>query len=307
MWSVVLFTEVSGQNYINYYHQINAARLKAVNGQLLTAARIYHRTFETYDFEFARDCINAVETACAAKHDSLTSYFIECGLRRGIPIEYFAKKKALDVFRKTPDWNKLKERAHRLRTEYLNSLNEALRAEINTMFSEDQAIRTKYYKGWNIFFRPMIRRRWQALNQVQVARIIEITQKIGFPGEQLIGIDESAYHEKIVGNEFSAGMPIVILVHHYSHPNPSFDSVFFKQVAPGNLNNEHFATICDFQAEFGKGAYPNMGSYGLQFLSKKVDPSDFDEKRRVIGLPTHNEIEILNQSFLFTKFWNRLR
>lgn len=103
----------------------------------------------------------------------------------------------------------------------------------------------------------------------QVHRLIEITREKGFPGEGLIGIDQPEYHEKIVGNEYSAGMPIIILLHHYSSPNPSFDSLLFGQIGKGYLYNEHFATICDFEAHFGKNKYSNFGYYGFANSKKR--------------------------------------
>ncbi|NEN22375.1 hypothetical protein G3O08_02520 [Cryomorpha ignava] len=115
------------------------------------------------------------------------------------------------------------------------------------------------------------------------------------------------YHQKISHTQFSAGMPIIILVHHYSQPNISHDSLLYAEVFTGNLYNEHFATICDFGAAFGKNKFSGYGYYGLRQKPKNYKPDEFSEKRERIGLLSNSEIQKLNQSNIQTKFWNRLK
>lgn len=101
-------------------------------------------------------------------------------------------------------------------------------------------------------------------------------------------------------------MPIIILIHHYSDPNISHDKLLFEELKNGNIYNEHFATICDFQAKFGKGKFKNFGFYHLRQNSSKTTAQQIDQKRNKIGILNSKQIYLLNQIKGITKFWNRL-
>ncbi len=267
------------------------------------SARQFKATFEAFNFQYARDCFHAVEVASKTDDFELTAQLMEKALLRGIPVSVFSDKPGLTAFRQSSYWPDLLQRAAGLHESYKNSINLEIRKEINSMFAADQAIRERYYK--RLLFRRGIEKEWQALNKKQVQRLIEITKEHGFPGEKLIGIDQRTYHEKVSISSLSAGMPIVMLIHHYSAPNPSFDSVLIKEIAKGNLYNEHFATICDFEAEYGKGKYSTMGPYGFKFTSPETT-NEIDLKRAQIGMMSLQEYKLLNHKSGLTKFWNRL-
>lgn len=296
-----------GQSYLNYYTQVNDAQLLAADSNYQESALLYKKTFEEYDFEFARDCINAIEVSSLTSLDSLTFYFIKRALKRGVPMSYFSKNSNLLDFRSTQYWNSITKDSATLRKEYESNIHNEIRDEINQMFKADQEIRERYYQWSNFLLRPIIGKKWKKLNREQVMHIIEITKNHGFPGERLIGIDSPEYHEKINRTQFSAGMPIIIFVHHYSQPNISYDSLLFTEVFKGNLYNQHFATICDFEAEFGKNKFACYGYYGLRHKPKNYKSDEFIEKRKDIGLLSNSEIQKLNRSNGMTKFWNSLK
>ena len=305
---MILITQISfGQNYLDYYKQVNEAKLLSVDSNYLQSALTYKKTFEAYDFEFARDCINAVEVSTALNHDSLTFYFIKCALKRGVPISYFKQKSELKNFKLTHYWSLIVDNVLLFKKEFESSINTEIRDEINEMFEADQEMRKRYYQWWNFPFRYIIGKKWKTLNHKQVIRLVEITKTHGFPGECLIGIDFPKYHEKIDSKQFSAGMPIIIFIHHYSQPNFSYDSVLLEQVFKGNLYNEHFATICDFEAEFGKGKFDCSGYFGLRHQPKNYKQGEFKEKRKEIGLLLDSEIQKLKSTQILTKFWAKLK
>ena len=160
-----------------------------------------------------------------------------------------------------------------------------LRREINAMFAADQAMRARYYRPVNYLLRPLIGRQWRALNARQVARIVEITRTRGFPGEKLIGIDRASDHPKVEPQRLSAGMAIVILLHHYSHPNPSHDALWRQAVARGEMAPRHFGTVADFQALYGKSKYAGGYGYtGTVPTDRPFDAAAVDRRRRSIGL-----------------------
>ena len=220
---------------------------------------------------------------------------------------YFEEKNGLEWFRRTESWADVLMNADSLNHVYQSSVNAELREELNQMFAEDQAIRERFYRGYNFLARPFIGRKWRKLNEKHIERIIDITREYGFPGEQLIGIDIPAHHPNINATQFSSGIPIVLSVHHYSKANQSYDQLLFDQLKLGYLYNEHFATICDFEGEFGRKKHEKFGFYGLRFGQRGRKENMYDAKRAEIGLMTYLEYKKLNQSTVYTKFWNRLK
>lgn len=298
---------IAQANYFEYYQEINKGRLLATDGEYEKATQTYKSIFENFPFRFARDCVNAVEISSLTAIDSATAYFIGCALKQGIPFAYFRDNPKLEAFRTTERWEKLKTKAKGFHQAYEASLNKDIRNEINAMFAADQAIRKRFYHWSNFWRRPFLGAKWERLNAQQVERMMEITKEHGFPGEMLIGIDLPEHHEKIEAHQFSAGLPIILFVHHYSQPNVSFDSTLYKEVKSGNLNNEHFASICDYEAYFGKNRYPNFGYYGLRHWPKNEERSAFDSKRKGIQLPTHAQFKKLNKCAVMTGFWKGLK
>ena len=141
-----------------------------VNGGVLTNANNVFN--EEYDFEFARDCINAIEISATLDHNTLTFYFLQCALKRGIPISYFDGKPELKNFRLTQYYSSILDSSSIFKKEFDSNINAKIRGEINEMFEDDQQIREHYYKWWNFPLRPVIREKWKKLNQKQVIKTV---------------------------------------------------------------------------------------------------------------------------------------
>jgi hypothetical protein len=95
------------QNYIDYYTNVNEAKKKVIEGVYDSALVIYKETFDTFEFEYARDCVNATEVAAFVNNHELTKFFLECSLKRGIPLVFFYEQGQFEEFRKTAYWSQL--------------------------------------------------------------------------------------------------------------------------------------------------------------------------------------------------------
>ena len=290
---------------MQYYENINEGKKFAIQKDWSSALNSYRSAFASYEYPFARDCDNALELSVTAKDTVNLEYFLQKALTTGIRIIDIESSGLTKNYLNSNFYSQIKEKEDSLLTIYSSKINWELRNEINQMFLQDQEIREEYYNA-NVFQKKSIRKKWEGLNSRQVARLIEITKQYGFPGEKLIGLDRNEMHPKIRTNNYSAGMPIVILIHHFSEPNSSYDDLLEKEVESGNLYNEHFATICDFEAEFGKSKYPHFGYYGLRHKPRKMDKHALNLKREEIGILSFDEFDQLNQVRNLTKFWNRL-
>lgn len=251
---------------MEYYSLINQAKKAVIDNQPERASNLYFKAFEEFDFEFARDCFNAIEISLFVGDNERTQYFVKKAIRRGVPIKFLTDHAPLQPFIQTNYWVEVLTVSEELITLYKQGIDHELRTEVIAMFSDDQKIRKKRYKTINFPFRPFIDRKWKKLNAQQVNRIIEITEKKGFPGERLIGIGLNWMHEKVGNSQLSAGMPIVLMIHHYSQPNSFPKNLLLKEIEKGNIHNEHFATIADFQVEYGKGKFESFGFTGSNFL-----------------------------------------
>jgi len=113
-------------------------------------------------------------------------------------------------------------------------------------------------------------------------------------------------HFKISDSDLSAGMPIIIFIHHYSQPNKSYNSILKNEIQSGNLNNEHYAIISDFQYTYGKEKFGSIPCYSIRF-NPKESKEKIDENRLEIGLLSlSNTAKLQNRKYI-TPFWLRLK
>lgn len=304
--SIELHKEALNELYfLEYYYQINRAREKLLMKEYAESIEIYKKAFQAFEFQFARDCINASELAAYINDNNSVLFFAECCLKRGVKIEYFEENEIYSSFTKSNFWDVLISNAPKYVEVYNQSINMLIRKEIRTMFAEDQSMRKRYYAWYNFFFRNVLAKKWEKLNSQQLKRILEITHEYGFPGEKLIGIDCSIDHFPLNDQRFSSGMSIVIMIHHFSQANPSFDEILKAEVVKGNLFNEHYATNCDFQVKYGDNQVEKDGPYQLRFKFD-IGEETINENRATIGLMSVKLMEQMNEQTIVTNFWKYL-
>ena len=302
--AIVLTMHSHGQSAMEYYDLINKGKRHLITGDYSEALIAYDQALDMPEYSLARDCFNAVEIAVLADDTVYLEKFILEALYRGIEYNDFENLELLESYEENTFFSKLESVGDSLQKEYQARINQDIRKEIIAMFEADQEVRARYYDK-PFIGRGKIGDEWEELNAKQVNRIVEITKEHGFPGEHLIGLCTNEMHAKIFTNNYSAGMPMVILIHHYSQPNESFDQLFQKEVLHGNMNNVHFAVMCDFEVEFGKGKYESNGRYLFKHQPKNYDLIEIDDRRAEIGLMGVEESKELDGLGL-TPFWKRL-
>ena len=293
------------QDYYAYYEFVKKGRGFVAEEDYEAALEAYEACFESFDFVFARDCIHALQVASVLKDKDAQLSFSARALRQGVPLTFLEKMEVLKGFRASTYWDSLLQAEDSLVLQYQSTIDTLLREEIRAMFTQDQLYREEYYGS--LFRRRSIGKKWEALNADQVERILQICREKGFPGEQLIGLDSEQFHEKLTINNLSSGAATLLFIHHYSQPNPSCRIELKEQLKQGYLNNEHFATICDFEAEFGKGIYVDKLYWGQQFLpDKNIQMEAIDQRRDALGLVSLNLSDKLLRSGRLIPFWKRL-
>jgi len=288
------------QDYYEYYENINKAKLSLIEDSLEEGMNNYFETFEKFDFVFARDCYNALEVSSTLGDLGKIDYFLRRCLKQGIEFNLLQQDSILIDFKKTNAWQKILLEKDSLRSIYESNVNWGIRNEINKMFAEDQKIRELTQKNrFNVFRIKKLNKQFEEIDHKLVLRILEITKDYGFPGEKLIGIDASNMHPKINSENLTAGMPIVIFIHHYSQPNESYNSLLINEIKKGNLLNEHFATISDFQYTYGKGNNREEYCYSVMF-NPKLNIEIIDRNRNNINLLSVSKTNELKSKRLIT-------
>lgn len=297
----LIFSRLSiAQDYYEYYEGINKAKLSLIEDSLEKGMNHYFETFEKFDFVFARDCFNALEVASILEKADKIDYFLRRCLKQGIEFNFLEQASILTNFKKTDAWPEVILAKDSLRSIYESNVNWGIRTEINAMFAEDQAIRDLAHKNrFNIFRIRKINKQFEEVDRKLVLRMIEITKNHGFPGEKIIGIDNNSMHPKIHTNRITAGMPIVVLIHHYSQPNESYNHLLIDEIKKGNLFNEHFATISDFQYTYGKGNDREALCCSKMF-NPKLDLEIIDRNRDNINLLSVSKTNELKRKGLIT-------
>lgn len=92
--------------------------------------------------------------------------------------------------------------------------------------------------------------------KIVVNELTPLIDSLGFPGEKLIGLDEKWMHYKRRTDGVGTSFAFMILVHYFSKPREiSLNEILYKEIAKGNITPEHYASLIDFQARWGKRKY----------------------------------------------------
>jgi hypothetical protein len=291
------------QNYFDYYKGINKAKLCLVSDSLQASETSYYNTFEKFEFVFARDCYNALEVSSKRKNFEKVDYFLRRCIKQGVEFETLKSDTILSEYKKTEYWPKILLAKDSLRILYERNVNWEIRSEIIEMFSQDQQIRDLADKNrFNIFKIGKLNKEFEKTDSILVDRLIQITETYGFPGEKLIGIDNSSMHPKINSNKLTAGMPIVIFIHHFSQPNPSYSTILIDEVATGYLSNEHYSSISDFEYTYGKQQFGSPLCYSQRF-NPDLTVTEINKNRKELNLISISNMDSLQKTKWITPFW----
>lgn len=130
----------------------------------------------------------AAQLSAQINDTNLLFYFLEQGMKKGWTLKEIKKNKKLKAYQNHGFWQKLKNNQQEYEKEFHKNLNEPLRAEIKTMFGQDQnrALRVALtpVQKWRERY---TNRKFVPNNRAQVRRINQIIDQIAYPGEKIIG------------------------------------------------------------------------------------------------------------------------
>lgn len=303
IWNSFLY----GQDYISYQTRVNQAETNILDSNYNKAILIYDSLFKEYDFVFAKHCYTAIQLAVEQKKWDLAFEFIEKGVKQGITVKIIENSPVMKNIINNDSWGQFKERKYdSLRKIYLSNINLSLRDEIEKLFALDQYYTSRVNDSRFIkyLFNDL---KWKKeIGKIVDNKLIAIIKKYGFPGEKIIGIREEKirYSEKAIINEelmlnrLEEGKGYIgnlsaqyMLIHYFSNSHPNFNDLLLEEVKKGNIEPYQYASICDFQAKYGK-KYKNEGYYNQWHRDVSVEKREEINKRRLsIGLETFEELK----------------
>lgn len=188
--SLVCFSFVANtQNYFDYHRKINKAEKHIAKEEFEQAIPIYQEVFDSFNFIFIKDALIAGQIAVFVEQDSIARTFVERALKGGYELPCLMRNQYL---KQLVD-DSLKMVAKEVRKEYFKSIDYDLLKETSSRYQEEQVS----YVEAKEFYTISVRGNYKLIKQ--------FTEKNGFPGDQLIGIDYPRLAKKMkactCGNE----------------------------------------------------------------------------------------------------------
>lgn len=175
-------------DYMQYHRNIGSAEKLISNRKYAEALAVFEKVFDSYEYIFLRDYKAATQLALFLKDEAKAFVFMRSGISGGWTLKQIEANKFLAPLQKRKEWEIIKSDNDSLRNIHNKRLNQQLRAEVRAMFKHDQRLDFPYYLriGQKAKERYAMRR-FKPNSEKQLARLNEILNQYGYPGEKLIG------------------------------------------------------------------------------------------------------------------------
>ena len=226
-------SELEQKNYIQYHKDFSKVEELIVNEKFVEAELKLDTLFDHYEVKFAKDYLIAGQVCLMNGHKNKGIEFIRGALRMGVKFSCLKLIKLLSEQIVESEWDNLKNEESQLRKEYLKNIELGLYQEFHKRYQEEQDVkRTVIYKS---------------VVYSNFNRIKEITDSIGFPGEDLIGLDYQIL-AKSISDCGCGNSKIIVTLLHYDYPISEIgEDKLISEIEKGNLHPRQFATIYNFE------------------------------------------------------------
>jgi hypothetical protein len=243
------------ENYWNYHNLIGKAEIAFyLNNDIDSCLYYYNQAFNTFDFNYVHDLVNAAQIACFSEKEYKP--FIYKGLHYGLKSSHLKQIPIItEIIREIEDFEKTTEYKV-IRQNYLSGLNFDYLSWIYDLGIEDQIAKNK--AEYDVF----------TLNYIN--KLIEKIKEYGFPSNRVIGIECSTVFSEakrdetdlatritpyprlsyfitddaILSNHF-----IMVLLHHRDCSYTELKNIMLEEISKGNLHPREFGFIHDRQSQ----------------------------------------------------------
>ena len=271
---ILLKPEIGKGQLYEEYHQLilKAEDYYFLHNNVDSALANYQKCFETFDFVFARDAVNAFQIAYREQHP--IEYFLKTAFESGVSPSILSSIRALTEFTQDslPKLEIIQD-YELYRSRYLDRINVKCLNQIYRLGIKDQY--TKYFP-----------------DRTETGPLFKLALEYGLPGEKNCGIEELGIHEELgrgaedflhLRDSISEGksrsiryysleknsllmhIPIVIMLHDYC-TYKYFEKDLHQAYLEGFIHPREVALIYD-NAFGGNGSQclmvPNKGMFGF--------------------------------------------
>ena len=293
--------KLPAENYIEYQRGITKAENLMFDSLFHESVKQYKTTFDSYSFNFPRDCMIAAQAATYIEDNASALYFLKKAVRFGVTKEHLRR---IRLFEKLSDntFQLLFMEYDSLRNEYFSNLNlpyrelcnelrlkeQALHAKdqgvVNGRFTDNAFFSTNRYLVW----KPSIRKEWQNYCLKAVETIDSLIPQYGFPSYRTIGVVDSV---TFTNKALSSCQILMIYYHYLPYKKSTIDmSILYNEVVKGNLSARDYATMYEFYLRKSAKYRKNKSLYYVRWdvppIPDKIYPNEdvANINREEIGL-----------------------
>ena len=269
---------IAQENYLNYHRDmINVEKLITQKDYANALAEL-EILFSDYEFVFLRDIKVASQLALLKGDEQRSIEFIQFGISRGWDMSDIKKTKYLKPVLDSPKWKAVTPQYDSLRSQYLERLNDSLRAQVKVMHKKDQKkalgalfrIGNKAQENYGV-------KKFAPHSELQMQELRNILITTGYPGEKIIGND--FWMSTIVSHHNSCSYEYVIQDTIY----PSLKPNLLEAIKRGELSPFEYAIMEDWKSAVESSH--NSTTYGiLGKIQSQKDLDQVDQNRALIGM-----------------------
>ena len=264
------------QNYEKYHQQVIEIEQLITLEKYQAALFLLEELIQDYDFVFLREYQIATQLALFVKDVPKTKRYLEKGILAGWRIKSIKKNNFLKTLPKK-DWTAIKKKYKQLNTQYKSTLNSTVRRQVKKMFSKDQ------WKALGALFTfssdaqdRYAERKFSPHSEVQMARLANILETHGYPGERLIG--NNLWMSAILNHHNSISQAYNEKDTLYLNLQPQLN----QAIKNGQLSPYDFALMDDWYLLTKTSRTASF--YGIVTAPKKVELPNTNELRKAIFL-----------------------
>lgn len=231
------------QDYWRYHQSILNIESLIVDENRDQALTQYDSLFAQYDFVFCKDYVVALQIALLHGDQSRTERYALSALEAGAKIDALERLPLVKGQLSSALWQKIRSKAPDARKRYHQKINLALNKKLTSNFRYDEEHKSDKQRAAGVF-------------QQNFDFIRSIIDSIGFPGEKLVGIDNSDWDKvgqntvaRLYDTQYDNAKVIVSMLHYNRSIEVLGLETFQKAIQTGLLHPYEFACIYTFEVD----------------------------------------------------------
>ena len=265
-------------DYENYHRTVSEAESLLADQLYEEALALLKQVIDTHDFVFSKEYTVATQVAFHLGRTNEAFDYLTMGIASGWTMKSIKKNQFLRQFQHRPEWAAIENQYPLLRQSYEKRIQAAVRETVKKMLWKDQrkalgALFMFGSKGQDRY----AEKKFAPHSEKQVAKLNEIIDRYGYPGEKLIG--NGAWASVILSHHNSISEEYGLKDTLYSSIRPKL----LRSIQLGQLSPFEFAMIDNWSIAIKSGHKDKAYGY-LDHRLTEIERVRANQLRRAIGL-----------------------